>query len=130
MIILYGIAILPVLLVYIYYLSRSVLLGWISLLVVYLYDYSLGATTYSPAGINLTLVDVVEISLLIAGIIRTIPRLRDRNSGTNDRSFLSCNLCIQPGAREYRSWICPCCSRIASLCPIPHCVYLLPDRAS
>jgi uncharacterized membrane protein len=81
MIILYGIAILPVLFVYIYYLSRNVLLGWVSLLAVYLYDYSLGATAYSPAGINLTIVDIVEISLLIAGIIRTIPRLRERDTG-------------------------------------------------
>jgi hypothetical protein len=81
MIILYGIAILPVLFVYIYYLSRSVLFGWISILAVYLYDYSFSAATYSPAGVNLTFVDIVEMSLLIAGIIRTIPRLRDRNSG-------------------------------------------------
>ena len=81
MIILYAIAILPVLFVYIYYLSRNVLLGWISLLTVFLYDYSFGATAYSPAGFNFSVVDVVEISLLVAGIIRTIPRLRERDNG-------------------------------------------------
>jgi hypothetical protein len=66
---LYGIALRLVLLLYIYYLSRNVLPGWISVLAVYLYDYSSGATTYSPAGINLTVVGVVETSLLIAGIV-------------------------------------------------------------
>jgi HAMP domain-containing protein len=81
MIILYAIAILPVLFVYIYYVSRSVLLGWVSLLVVLLYDYSLGATVYSPGGVNLSIVDIVEMSLLVAGIIRTIQQFRKRDTG-------------------------------------------------
>ena len=80
MILFVGIAIFPLLLVYIYYLSRSVFFGWISLLAVLLYDYSFGANVHNVAGLNLTVVDVVEISLLIAGIIRTIPRLRERNT--------------------------------------------------
>jgi hypothetical protein len=81
MILLVGIAIFPLLLVYIYCLSRSVLFGWISLLAVLFYDFSFGATIYVIGGLNITVVDIVEICLLVAGIARTIPRLSERSTG-------------------------------------------------
>jgi hypothetical protein len=81
MILLVGIAILPIAAAYIYSLSRSVLLGWISLLIVQLYDFTFGADVFSAGGLNLTIVDIVQACLLLAGIIRTIPRLRERNIG-------------------------------------------------
>jgi hypothetical protein len=81
MILFVGIAILPPLLAYIYFLSRSVLLGWISILAVLFCDYTFGLDTYNAAGLHLNVVDIVQICLLFAGIIRTIPRLRERNAG-------------------------------------------------
>jgi hypothetical protein len=80
-ILLVGIAIFPVLLVYIYFLSRNVLFGWISLLTIYFVEFSFGITQYNVAGINLDVVDIVQICLLLAGVIRTIPLLRERNTG-------------------------------------------------
>jgi O-antigen ligase len=75
-----AIAVLPVGLAYIYYLSRSVLLGWISLLTVYLYDFSFGADVFTAGGLNLTVVEIVQLCLLFAGIIRTIQRRHERNT--------------------------------------------------
>jgi len=90
MILLLGIAVVPLLVLYIFALSRSVLLGWISLLAVMLYDYTFGANVYGGVGINITLVDIVEICLLVAGGIRTIPRLRERYEGrTNTLAYLA-----------------------------------------
>lgn len=91
MILLIAVAIFPLLLVYIYFLSRSVFFGWISLLAVLFYDFSFGVTQYNFAGINLDVVDVVQICLLFAGFIRTIPRLRERNVG---RRIAIAYLCI------------------------------------
>jgi hypothetical protein len=80
MILLYGFAILPVLFVYIYYLSRSVLLGWISLLGLQLYIHTFGIDAFAVGPLHINALDVLELCLLAAGIIRTIPRLRERNT--------------------------------------------------
>jgi len=79
MTLLLAIAILPVWVVYVYFLSRSVLLGWISLLAVLLYYYTVVANPFTVGGLHLDVVDIVDLSLLAAGIVRTIPRLRERN---------------------------------------------------
>jgi hypothetical protein len=80
MIFLYGIAILPLLGICIYYLSRSVLLGWICLLVVQLYSHTFGIDQFDVGPLHIDVLDVLELCLLVAGIARTIPRLRERNT--------------------------------------------------
>ncbi len=79
--ILLGIAVLPAALAFIYCLSRSVLLGWISILALFFYNFSFGLEFFNAGGLNLTLIDVVQVCLLFAGIIRTIQRRRERNFG-------------------------------------------------
>jgi hypothetical protein len=66
--------------VYAWLLSRSVLLGWISILVVQLYEFSFGIRQVRAGGIHLDPVDIVSIGLLFAGILRTLPRLGERNT--------------------------------------------------
>jgi hypothetical protein len=91
MILLVAVAIFPLLLVYIYFLSRNVFFGWISILTALFVEFSFGVNQYNVAGINLDVVDVVQICLLFAGFIRTIPRFRERNTG---RKIAIAYLCI------------------------------------
>jgi hypothetical protein len=80
MILLYGIAFLPLLGLYIYYLSRSVLLGWISLLALQLYIHTLGINQFNLGPLHVDVLDVLELCLLTAGIIRTTQRFSERNT--------------------------------------------------
>jgi O-antigen ligase len=80
MILLYGLAFLPLLGLYIYYLSRSVLLGWISLLGLQLYIHTFGIDPFDIGPLHIDVFDILELCLLAAGIIRTIPRLRERDT--------------------------------------------------
>jgi hypothetical protein len=61
-------------------LSQSVFYGWIILLAVNLYNFTFGLTQYNIGGIHLDPLDVVMIALLCAGITRTLPRLKERNT--------------------------------------------------
>jgi hypothetical protein len=79
--ILLGIAVLPAALAFIYCLSRSVLLGWISILALFFYNFSFGLEFFNAGGLTLTLIDVIQVCLLFAGIIRTIQRRHERNMG-------------------------------------------------
>jgi hypothetical protein len=65
---------------YVYFLSQSVYLGWLSLLAVQFYQYSFGINQVIAGGIHLDAVDIVSLGLLAAGFIRTLPLLRERNT--------------------------------------------------
>ena len=80
MILLYGIAFLPLIGLCIYYLSRSVLLGWISLLALQLYIHTFGIDQFNVGRLHIDVLDLLEFCLLAAGIIRTVPRLRELNT--------------------------------------------------
>ncbi len=66
--------------IYVYFISRSTYLGWLSILAVQLYEFSFGIRAAVLGGIHLDPVDIVSFGLLIAGVIRTLPRLRERNT--------------------------------------------------
>jgi hypothetical protein len=66
--------------VYTWLLSRSVHLGWISILLVQGYEFSFGIGHVLAGGIHLDPVDLVSMGLLCAGILRTLPRLGERNT--------------------------------------------------
>jgi len=82
MILLVGVVTLPLGLFYTYCLYRSVLLGWICLLALQLYIYAFGISLdqFNLGPIHLDVFDVLELCLLVAGIMRTIRRLRERNT--------------------------------------------------
>ena len=80
MILLLGVAFLTSFALYVYLLSRSVYFGWMSLLAVQFYEFSFGIGAVIVGGIHLDPVDIVNLGLLAAGVIRTIPRLRERNT--------------------------------------------------
>jgi hypothetical protein len=67
-------------LLYVYLLSRNTFLGWLCILAVQLYEFSFGISQVIVGGIHLDAVDVVSMGLLFAGVIRTLPRLRERNT--------------------------------------------------
>lgn len=74
-----SLAALALVLVYIYLVSRSVYLGLVSLLVVELYNLTFGLNAQLLGGVHLNPHDVVVMSLLAAGAIRTATRLRHLN---------------------------------------------------
>jgi hypothetical protein len=80
MIVVLGLAVMAAVSFYIYALSRNVYLGWVSLLIVDLYNFTFGVSQSSFAGTNLDPIDVVCICLLIAGLLRTIPRFFQPNT--------------------------------------------------
>jgi hypothetical protein len=80
MILILGLALLGCFACYVWLLSRSVHLGWISILLVQLYEFSFGIKQVLAGGIHLDVVDVASMALLFAGIIRTLPRLGERNT--------------------------------------------------
>lgn len=65
---------------YIYFLGRSVYFGWISLLAVQFYEFSFGINAAVVGGIHLDPLDVIYFALMAAGVIRTVPRLRERST--------------------------------------------------
>ena len=79
----FAVAAVPIVLLYIYALSRNVGFGWACLLAAFFYDYTFGTDTYNIAGLNLKAIDLIQICLLAAGVIRTIPRLGERSAGRN-----------------------------------------------
>ena len=62
--------------VFIYFLSRDVLFGWASLLFVEWINWTFGSNASIIGGLHLSPPDIVNLTLMIAGVIRTIPRLR------------------------------------------------------
>jgi hypothetical protein len=75
-----GLVLLGCFAAYAWLLARNVHLGWISILLVQLYEFSFGIRQVLAGGIHLDPVDVVSIALLLAGIVRTLPRLTERNT--------------------------------------------------
>jgi hypothetical protein len=67
-------------LLYVFLLSRNTFLGWLSILAVQLYEFSFGISQVVVGSIHLDAVDVVSMGLLFAGVIRTLPRMRERNT--------------------------------------------------
>jgi O-antigen ligase len=65
---------------YVYFLWRSVYFGWLCLLTVELYEYSFGISQVNAGSIHLDVVDVVSLGLLISGVMRTLPRLAEKNT--------------------------------------------------
>jgi hypothetical protein len=65
---------------YIYFLSRHVVLGLISLLCAELFSISFGINSQELGGIHLDPLDVVSLCLLAAGIVRTAQALRSLNT--------------------------------------------------
>jgi hypothetical protein len=61
---------------FVYQLSRNVLLGWYCLLTVSLLNVALGLSQITIGGLHLDAVDLVSISLLAAGIIRFLYRVQ------------------------------------------------------
>jgi O-antigen ligase len=66
--------------IYIYYLCQNVQLGWFSLLLVSLVNFTFGTNQSAIGGLHLSPPDLVAMCLLVAGAVRTIPRLRERNT--------------------------------------------------
>jgi hypothetical protein len=66
--------------IYIYLIWRSTYLGWLSILAVQFYEYSFGVEPVVVGELHLDAVDLVSIGLLVAGLLRTLPRLRERNT--------------------------------------------------
>jgi hypothetical protein len=80
LILILELALLGCFLFYAWMLSRSVHLGWISILLIQLYQLSFGIRAVLAGGIHLDPVDVVSLGLLTAGVLRTLPRLTERNT--------------------------------------------------
>lgn len=91
MVLILAVASLPLLVIMVYCLSRSVLLGWICLLTLLLYTHTFGIERYQVGFLNIDVVDICELCLIVAGVVRTIPRLRERNAA---RTYVLVYLCI------------------------------------
>lgn len=65
---------------YVYSLSKNVLWGWFSFLAANLLNFTFGTSQSAVGGLNLALLDLIYMSLLVAGVIRTVPRLRERST--------------------------------------------------
>lgn len=61
---------------FVYQLSRNVLLGWYCLLTANLVSVALGLSQVTIGGLHLDAVDLINLSLLAAGIIRFLYRVR------------------------------------------------------
>ncbi len=62
--------------VFIYVVSRDVLIGWASLLFTEWVNFTFGTSASVVGSLHISPPDIVNITLLVAGAIRTIPRLR------------------------------------------------------
>jgi hypothetical protein len=74
-----GIAALVLVVLYVYFLSKRVDLGLMSLLCAELFDITFGSNSHVIGGIHLDPLDVVSICLLAAGVIRTLRTLKNIN---------------------------------------------------
>ncbi|WP_263415275.1 O-antigen ligase family protein [Terriglobus albidus] len=64
---------------YINQLVNNVAFGWASLLLTEWIDFTFGTSQSAVGGLNLSLPDVVSMCLLLAGAVRTLPRLKENN---------------------------------------------------
>ena len=65
---------------FVYLLSRNVHLGWACLLAAQFYEFSFGINQVQAGGLHLDIIDAVSFALLGAGILRTLPRLGEKNT--------------------------------------------------
>lgn len=103
MTLLIGLAGLMLLALYIYLLSRRVDIGMGSLLAVELYNLTMGLDSSVIGGVHLNPLDIVSISLLIAGAIRTSSALR-RISQTRILALIYVALVLLSVARGLSSY--------------------------